>query len=281
MLRQLKRRLSSLHLGRAETRTPSCQYDFNNAKTALIVHGLHKSATMFLYQFFADTCSRLDIPLFSIHNQPADHNTIADEIDKSFVLCPVRSFETDGFVYPSMKQVRHLFQVRDPRDVLVSEYFSIGWRHTTTGWSEEELERRDFIRSLSVDQYVLQEPEISTASSKAPLLERCAVLTNVLREPIAEESFRIVKYETMVTDFAKWLGHVLLCLEVDLDNPQNQKFIQFLIARYEKEFLADPSGSGHKRNVIPGDHRNQLQASTIEKLNDRFSNVLDSFEYRR
>lgn len=281
MLRQLRRRWS-LHIGPTEdqSRTPSCQCDFKEAQTALIVHGLHKSATMFLYQFFADVCSRLDIPLHSIHNQPADHNSIADSINTSFVLCPVRSFDTAGFEYRSLFQTRHLFQVRDPRDVLVSEYFSIGWRHTTEGWSKEELARRKFIRSLSADEYVLQEPEIATASSKASLLDRCNVLVRALADPGAGKSHQVVKYETMVTDFESWLRQTIRCLNIDPEQPQNQKFIRFLADRYEKEFLPDPDDAGHKRNVTPGDHRNQLQSDTIEKLNERFSVVLDALGYR-
>lgn len=281
MLRQLKLRLtSSLQFGRAENRTPQCQCQFKEAKTALIVHGLHKSATMFLYQFFADICSRLDIPLHSIHNQPADHNAIADGTDRSFVLCPVRSFETDGYVYPALNQTRHLFQVRDPRDVLVSEYFSIGWRHTTEGWSEAELERREFIRSLSADEYVLREPEIAASSSKASLLDRYSVLLNALQNPEISNSSHFVKYETMVTEFPTWLEEVLGSLEMDPQLESNHDFVQFLAGRYEKEFLADGSQSGHKRKVTPGDHRNQLKRKTIEQISSRYSAVLETFEYR-
>jgi len=241
-----------------------CQ--FADSKSALIVHGLHKSATMFLYKFFSDLCSRIDIPLYSIHTgELPDEST-----NHSFVLCPIRSFETANFSFPILDNTRHLFQLRDPRDVLVSEYYSIGWRHSVEGWPQEDLDRRELIRTLSIDEYVLREPEIS----KYPLLDRFAPLMR-----LELGSYDVIKYETMVTDFPKWLVSCLRAVDIDPTSEANSKFVASLANRYRDEFRAEDSESAHKRNVTPGDHCNKLEPETIEVLNERFAAVLNKFGY--
>ena len=55
------------------------------SSTGLVVHALHKSASMFLHKFFHDLCERLDCPYFSIHNVPANESNIPDSINHSFV----------------------------------------------------------------------------------------------------------------------------------------------------------------------------------------------------
>jgi len=270
MIKQLANQLkSSLGFGKRNRLSDvridvDCQ--FNDSKSALIVHGLHKSATMFLYKFFADICSKIDVPLYSIHNGELPDETT----DHSFVLCPIRSFETDSFSFPALKNTRHLFQLRDPRDVLVSEYYSIGWRHSVEGWSQEDLDRRTLIQSLSVDEYVLREPEIS----KYPLLGRFEPLMKL--EP---GSFEFVKYETMVTDFPQWLRGCMQVLDIDPSSSANTEFVASLAEQYRDEFRAEESESAHKRNVTPGDHRNKLTPETIEALNQRFAAVLGAFDY--
>ncbi|MFK7817744.1 MAG: sulfotransferase domain-containing protein [Planctomycetaceae bacterium] len=240
---------------------------FNASQSALVVHGLHKSATMFLYKFFADLCGRIDVPIYSIHNG----KTPEPSIDHSFVLCPVRSFKMDGFSFPSLSNTRHLFQIRDPRDVLVSEYYSIGWRHSVEGWPQEDLDRRELIRTLSIDEYVLREPEIS----KYPLVDRFEPLMS-----LEAGAFEVIKYETMVTDFPAWLNRCLKAVDIDSASNANANFVTSLLDRYRDEFRADQSESAHKRNVTPGDHRNKLKPKTVEVLNDRFAAVLNTFEYK-
>ena len=284
-IKQIASRLrTSLNLGRRKVKSPQTQPSrwpvtfesgFKSAKSALIVHGLHKSATTFLFQFFAEICRQIEVPIFSVHNQPPDHFTIDAAIDHSFVLCPARSFETKQYAFPDLESKRHLFQVRDPRDVLVSEYYSIGWRHSVEGWSQEDLQRRALIRTLSVDEYVLREPEIS----KYPLLERYEPLLKTLLVD-GHQQIGIAKYETMVTDFASWLAPVLHALDIDCVAPVNEQLIPFLLNKYQDDFRPDSGTAGHKRNVTPGDHRNKLSIATIETLNQRFEKVLSALDYQ-
>lgn len=274
-----RRQRSAQHDGSTDWPTPS-QDSFRQSQSGLVVHGLHKSATMFLYKFFDELCEALDIPLYSIH-KPAPYRELSgDAPDEAFVLCPIRSFDApplDSLTQPPEQRIHRLFQIRDPRDLLVSEYFSVGWRHTTEGWSEEELQRREQIRALSLDEYVIAEPDIS----KYPLLGRYQPLLTRLREGKHDDETTVAKYETMVTEFSTWLQVVLRTIQIDSAFAANRAFVRFIESRYRHEFVVDPSEHGHRRNVTPGDHREKLLPATIEELNRRFEAVLSTFNYQR
>ena len=234
--------------------------------TGLVVHALHKSASMFLYKFFCDLCERLDCPFHSIHNRPANDASVSKSIGHSFVLCPVRSFNCNSYQFSQLDQVRYLLQIRDPRDILVSEYFSLGWLHTSKNWSEEALQRREKIKNMSIDEFVLQEPH-----GKTPLLERYRPALELTEGT----NVRFVKYETLVTRFPEWLENVLDLLGLSDEKRLKQKLLQ----RYRDEFQLDESDN-HKRNILPGDHKEKLKPETIQKLDQRFQAVLQRFDYK-
>ena len=239
--------------------------EFRNQQKALIVHGLHKSASMFLFKFFQHVCSEIEVPLHSINLSPPNQDVPAANTDTSFVYCPERSFQTNAFAFDKLDQT-HLFQTRDPRDILVSEYFSLGWRHSDEGWDDAAKERRSKIQKLTIDQYVLNEPELSVQplqSRYQPLLER-----------FDDPRTRVVKYETMVEDFSKWLSTVLPLIDLNAD-----KDLQHLAYHYRDEFQPEPGASSHKRNVSAGDHVSKLKPETISELNQRFAPVLLALQY--
>ena len=239
--------------------------DFAQSQSALIVHGLHKSASMFLYKFFAHLCEELKAPLHSIHNTPPNDKTFLVDTKESLIFCPERSFQTAPFQFDFL-QTKHLFQVRDPRDILVSEYFSIGWSHTDQNWDEAEKARRQKIQQMTIDQYVVQEPQIG----KYPLVKRYQPLL----KQIGSDNICVVKYETMVHDFPKWLATVLPLVGLG-----SSADISFLTSHYIDEFQADKSDGSHKRNVASGDHKKKLAPQTIEILNERFAPVLQALGY--
>ncbi len=254
--RRLKRTLGYRHTLRS---------DFRTEKTALIVHGLHKSASMFLFKFFDHVCRDIQVPLHSINHAQPNHESVNDTATESFVYCPERSFDCHRFRFPNLKQI-HLFQVRDPRDILVSEYFSLGWRHRDQEWNEAEKQRRAQIQQLTIDQYVLREHE----TSAQPLLTRYLPLLAELKKPTT----RVVKYETMVEDFPAWLEVVLPVMGLN-----NAGDIEHLARHYRHEFEPDPSTDGHKRNVRAGDHKRKLKPETIDVLNERFQQILSALGY--
>ena len=259
-LAKLKRRLQRMFGLRHQLRS-----DFCGQRKALIVHGLHKSASMFLYKFFEHVCGAIDVPFHSINLAQPLHRAPDQNTAESFVVCPERSFETHEFYFPKLEQI-HLFQVRDPRDILVSEYYSLGWRHSDQDWGADGLKRRAQIQQLSIDQYVIGETEVS----KRPLLLRYQPLLAELGRPTTH----VVKYETMVEDFPRWLSTVLPVLGLNSGDD-----LAFLASHYRDEFQPDLSENSHKRNVSAGDHVSKLKPETIAILNERFASILKALDY--
>ena len=254
--RRLKRTLGYRHVLRS---------DFCDQQEALIVHGLHKSASMFLFKFFQHVCDEIKVPFYSINLSPPNQNVPATNTNTSFVYCPERSFQTNTFKFVKLNQT-HLFQTRDPRDILVSEYFSLGWRHSDHGWDEAARERRSKIQQLTIDQYVLSEPELSVQ----PLQTRYQPLL----DQIGDSKTHMVKYETMVEDFPQWLAKVLPLMNLTAADD-----LTYLARLYRREFQREPGVSSHKRNVSAGDHVSKLKPETIAELNDRFAPVLLALQY--
>lgn len=263
-LNKVRRRLRKTFGHRHTLRSPFC-----DQHQALIVHGLHKSASMFLFKFFHHLGGEIEVPFHSIHLPPPHQDCPGADAKAGFIYGPERSFETHGFQFDRLRPV-HLFQVRDPRDILVSEYFSLGWRHSDQDWDDAAKQRRRKIQQLTLDQYVIAEPELSPLS----LLARYQPLVELKSKSCDDVNHAIVKYETMVNDFPQWLRQVL-----PLVGLRNESDVAALADHYRHEFSPDPQTDSHKRNVSSGDHVVKLQPATITILNQRFAVVLAALGY--
>ena len=81
-------------------------------------------------------------------------------------------------------------------------------------------------------------------------------------------------YEEMVMNFESWLDALIQGLELNV-SPQ-------IVDRIKREanFSVDREDiHSHKRQVQPGDHKRKLKPETIEILNDRFAEVLETLGY--
>lgn len=234
--------------------------------TAIIVHGLHKSGTMFLYQLFQRLARARGIAFYSPNNTPADDDLATQHLDHDFCVCPVRSFADPPILNSPRHRVKQIFHVRDPRDILVSQYFSYGWRHTEQGFTDGVQRYRDFVRENSIDDYVLNHKSVVE-----PLKRRLSQL--ISRN--ADDLNRVVRYEQMVLDFPTYLDQVIKVLEFRIPAIVRLRFAY----RFRNEFKPDRTSNGHKRSVLPGDHTRKLQPKTIEALNEIFADELRALNY--
>ena len=213
------------------------------------------------------------IKYFSINNNPANNQEVKTDIDTSFCLCPVRNFNIEKHHYKNVSNIAHIVQIRDPRDILVSGYFSFGWIHSDAKWSEETKQKREAIKLMSIDEYVLKTAE--TDFWGKPLKERYQPILNI--STTIDSQITIVKYEEMVMDFKSWLLKVIKPFQF---NPVLETiFLERCYQKYRKEFEKNNESLTHKRKITPGDHREKLRPETIKKLNHIFQDVLLKFNY--
>ncbi|MGP0129494.1 MAG: sulfotransferase domain-containing protein [cyanobacterium endosymbiont of Rhopalodia musculus] len=240
-----------------------------------IVHSLHKSGTMFLHKFFKDLSIEKRIKYFSRNNNPPDYQHLKQDTNIDFCLCPERNFNLEEYIFKNVKNITHIIQIRDPRDILVSEYFSLGWTHPDSQWSQERKKLRKWVQENSIDTYVVEASEKLFTFGDQPLKTRYQPLLNL--STLENRKIIIVKYEEMVTNYSSWLSKIIKSFQF------NQLVASFLIQKYymkyHREFKPRAENLVHKRKIIPGDHSNKLRPETIEQLNSIFQEILSKFNY--
>lgn len=240
-----------------------------STRQGVIVRALHKSGSMFLYHFFAQVARDAGLPYYSINHAVPNEDQVEESIETPFCLCPVREFSQRRFAnFPNLDRVVQIFHLRDPRDILVSEYYSMGWIHPDKNWDDQAKARRQEIQAMSVDQYVLNHHQMSPY----PIADRFAPLMEL---ELDSADIIISQYEQMVTQFYRWaLGAI-----APFQFPWTAGWAAKYAWKFRNEFKVTQESMTHKRNIKPGDHRVKLQPETIAILNERLAPILIRFGY--
>lgn len=228
------------------------------------IHALHKTATVFLSKFFRDVADSKSHQYFSRDVSEINANLFEHQID--CFKCPDR-----GFPKVLDTDVVYVFMLRNPLDMLVSEYFSYGWTHPIKGTKEDKLRittLRNTIQKVSIDDYCLKYADELFTRIK-PLLKLDKELPN----------YHMVTYEKLVTDFRGWAYKMFEIVEV----PEYKW--ERIYLKYKSEFegvkestpeeIFKGTANSHKRKILPGDHKEKLKNLTIIKLNNTFKKVLE------
>jgi hypothetical protein len=156
-----------------------------------------------------------------------------------------------------------IFFVRDPRDILVSSYYSFGYTHgfsSVKAIRERQEAIRNTIQMRSLDKYVLESADVQVTNFKT-LNE----LANVCKRRI------ILKYEDMVNDFESFITQ--LCKYVVIEENVIQEIYQRSRPKHKEDTLS------HRRSGQAGGFRSKLKEKTIECLNSRLEETLTIFKY--
>lgn len=194
--------------------------------------------------------------------------------DEGYVYGPLRlssSEDSDGYRFViSLVSERDfvrdkpcLFMVRDPRDILVSSYYSLAYSHPLSPAAEireQQLRERAEVQSMTLDDFALSQAEkqrryfaclhdLHTACS-------CGVL---------------LRYEDMVDDFDRFAEG--LCTHLDI----RPRVLRNLERRSRPR--RQPDESQHRRSGQTGQFRDRLSPETIRRLNEQLSETLKLFGY--
>ena len=241
----------------------------------VVVHALHKSASMFLFSFFQQLAQRSGMEYFSPNLPDGGRFPRLDNLPAKFCVCPQRSFVINDQSLAATP-VQRIFHVRDPRDIIVSEYYAVAHIHPVE--QESLRQRRSEVKQMTVDEYALNQPEFS----KNPLEQKFQPLLQRIEQGdfgCEHSSDIIVKYETMVTQFHRWAAEVVKPFGF-----ASPKLTAVRLAwKYRREFIPPKPGHDamtHKRRITPGDFRNKLSSETVKVLNERFAPILETFGYQ-
>jgi hypothetical protein len=162
-----------------------------------------------------------------------------------------------------------ILMLRDPRDVLVSEYYSIAYSHAApygpSAKYDEFLKQRQAAQSMTIDEYVISDSE--------RLHEILRRYTLVLLDK--HPHVYVTTYEQMVTDFQRWLTNLFDRCELRVSAELSERLLR------ENECLRPQNEDvrRHLRKGQSGDYREKLQKKTIDYLNAKFEPVLKEFGY--
>jgi hypothetical protein len=241
--------------------------------TGFVVYALHKSASMFLWKFYGKAAERLALPYFSRNNTPPNEKALARGIRTGFVLGPLRTFELVKPRYRRVMRLEHILQVRDPRDILVSQYFSFGWIHGQKEWEAAKVREREWIQTVTIDEYVLSRAVTRDLGGRPALKARYRPLMKMLKK--RPENITLLKYEDMALDYPAWIPRALAPLGL----AQDAAFVDQVLRAYRHEFEVQGETQTHRRKVTPGDHIEKLKPETIAALNNLFAEELAALGY--
>lgn len=180
------------------------------------------------------------------------------------------AFQPAGYYYgpfgswreiPEMDAYAVVLQLRDPRDVLTSLYYSTAFSHALI--NRKVIRRRQAAQQMSVDEYVLANSD-----------EVLRIYRRYCDKLVGAPGVLFLKYEHMVADFRDWLGQ--LSTHVGLSHQRD--ILDALLAEADFEVEYEDKYS-QRRQVTPGDHRRKLAPETIRTLNQQFEPILEALHY--
>jgi len=186
-------------------------------------------------------------------------------------------FKPDGYFYSAfggfvpgiseMDKYKVILMVRDPRDILVSWYYSIAFSHSippiTSNRHEEYIRKRKKAQEITIDEHVLSESD-----RVFNILNRYQVDLLDLYPHVY-----LTSYEKMTSNFEGWLKDLLVACELEIGSKTFRKLVKDNKQVQPKE----ENIYRHIRKGKPGDYLGKLQPETIEYLNNKFSPIFEIY----
>lgn len=240
---------------------------YDKATPSVFFFTSHKCASMLLWRILLDMNRRrmkltpLNFPgyWFDVRSDSFYYyvNSVGQCLirDTGILYAPFREYiEVDH-----LKHARILCMLRDPRDKLVSGYYSAKISHRPPVNSDRRrafLGNRARLQQISIDEYVIEQ---------APRVKR---IYRQYRENLARD--HVLTYEQMWSDFNGWIGQLSSLLGIELSEKEIESYRR--MSGVDDEIIEN--ASAHRRRGSPGDHRHKLQLSTIESLDQIFADEL-------
>ena len=252
----------------------------------VVVFTLHKSGSMFLHRQCELLCHLSGLAYHSpnVPGSGMDARRLLSDRQvwrtRHGCFAPVRFFVD----IPEPGNYDIILHLRDPRDVLVSMFYSYCFIHA--GEVAPNTGYRKDVATEGIDAFVLGKS--SEASSRyrgdygtgGHVEDLIGNLPRRYRDYlghlVGRPNVTVLRYEDMVTDYRGWLRRFVEPFPI----PNKAQLIEDFVAQSATLF---PKRSvdvmTHVRHVAPGDHKAKLLPSTISRLNDIYADVLAHLGY--
>lgn len=243
---------------------------------------------MFVHKVATDLSSRLCLPCYSLNSETQKAELIRgrswkfsiEKSDRPACFGPIRAGAAEPIFPSSLDEYNIILHLRDPRDALVSLFFSHTYSHTRTPgrFNPSESERRGWEEG-GVDAFVLQW-----------LPEYCRRYQSLVSHLLDRDNVTYLRYEDMIGNLEEWLGSFLSAFH-HLNIPQRRALFRkhpqtweemrsCLLQKFRNEFkIPKENVYRHKRQMLPGDYRRKLKPETIQKLSESLGPLLVRLGY--
>ena len=253
----------------------------------LIAYTTHKAGSMVLHRVLKDICELNRIRYYSPNESKTQLPFERIFAGEDFIAKKRGCFGPIRFFVPTraLEEASIILHLRDPRDVLVSMFFSYCYMHG--GEIERHTGYRKAVAEAGIDRFVLDmvgapfyeyrgDYGIGSRYKKhvGTVLDR---YQRYLLELLGRPNTRALSYEEMVLSFPSWLEKIVSAFE--LPAPEETRAV--VAARHANSVAAGEEEDvwSHKRKVTPGDHREKLKSETIRELDRIFGPILDRLGY--
>lgn len=236
---------------------------------------LHKCGSSLMNGLIRDVCSESKIPNVNIPG-PMFQNGFLEkdwQVDKELL-----NLFKEGYLYHSFRGFppvlkgnidfslsRSVLLLRDPRDALVSQYFSFkpGGSHVLPKVNAGNVLKKGVINAdLTIDEYVLKHAKQH--------LNKLKTYLGVLDF----DNTKVFKYEDIYFDKYHFIKEIFEYFGFEVSDEVLVRAAKSRDVRPVKE-----DATKHIRKGTPGDYKEKLKQDTIEKLNEMFSSTSFQFGY--
>ena len=268
--------------------------------------GHHKCASSWAGLICSDACRELGLRHEIVHDaQPLPVSLAAHVRDRAVEFLSYTNADIDHV--RRLAPMRAFHVVRDPRDVVVSAYFSHLHSHPTEEWPEL-LEHRRALASLSAEEGLLLEMKFRERQMQEMYswdYERDDVLELRMEDLVAHpfaHALRIFSFLELLDEDdltpsrrARWLlAKALRRLERDTPlrvgwRPRRIPAERLLGIVWEHDFAKKARGrkqgqedrKSHYRKGVAGDWRNHFQSRHVSFFKERYNELLLKLGYER
>ena len=256
-------------------RTLSFEIDARRAERAWFALGVRKSGSSIFSSIVGalaifNEIHAVDVPgtMFAAgvrYVEWNNHPRIADLLWRGNVYIGFRDPPTAFYADPVFREGKKILMVRDPRDALVSEYYSNAFSHSLpteqTGNTVLEQERAKALQS-SLEAYVLERTE------------HLDLTVAGYRKLIGDPNLLILRYEDVIFDKARWIREIAGHYGWQVSDELITNILGWADVRPDAE-----NPQAFVRRVAPGDHLDKLSPGAIETVNGRLSDIWSEFGY--
>jgi Sulfotransferase domain len=252
-----------------------------NQHPSIIHFSLNKAATQYTKNILRRCASQNRMVPVGIHDYAFNTDfPYLDYLSATEMQKYHHIFKPNGYLYsvfggmiegiPELEKYRLILMTRDPRDLLVSEYYSIAYSHKVPdprGTKYDHfMNRRKTAQSMTIDEFVLWDSDRIYG-----ILQRYKTLL-IDRYPHTY----VTTYEKMTADFQGWLNGLLDNCQLAIPNNLRQS----LLDESDRLRPKEENIHNHRRKGRPEDYKEKLKPETIDQLNGKLVSLLEAFGYR-